>query len=364
MRSFFIVGVQRSGTTLLSVMLSKHPDIYMEKRSIAFRFITCFENIERLLPYNLSVDPQAFLKWLIENDLDGHLAELLDIEHLADYENIRELLDHSIQQKLDREEKKLWGDKSPNLQHFTGSLLRLIPEAKIIQIIRDGRATANSMHRRADKNVYLAAQEWLEGNISGLSHQQVLGAQQFLMIRYEDLLEKPEQVMQRVCTFLQIDYDPQVIVPEDTALPEEKKYVKSVLDPQKIDLWKTQLSTKEIQGIEAIQGPMLKRFGYALLTPMEAYRHRPMSLGRRILYHQWDNFRQLFRSQRIGMVKREKVVLKISFRSRLYAFVRVFCQEFLSLRIFSRLFSRVFYKEKYFKEAAKKESVAESVEKL
>ena len=51
---------------------------------------------------------------------------------------------------------------------FVPDLLALIPDAKIIHIIRDGRATALSHANRTKKNIYLAAQEWVEGNIMAL----------------------------------------------------------------------------------------------------------------------------------------------------------------------------------------------------
>ena len=47
MKSFFIAGVQRSGTTLLSVLLDNHPAVDLDGFSKAFRLITCFKNHEK-----------------------------------------------------------------------------------------------------------------------------------------------------------------------------------------------------------------------------------------------------------------------------------------------------------------------------
>ncbi len=353
MNTFFIAGVQRSGTTLLSVLLSKHPDILMERRSIAFRIITSFDNLYDLLPFNLNEDKNDFLEWLIENDLDGRLANLLKGEELKNSSNIRDLIQKSIDLKLEKENKQLWGDKSPNLEHFLKDIRFLMPQCKILHIVRDGRAVAYSMSTRSSRNLLLSAQKWFEGNIRGLVNQDIIGKEYYKIIRYEDLISKPELVMRSVCEFLNIDFHSAILNPDDDQIPEDKKYVKSTFDKSKLDKWKVQLSKKEIFKIEKIQGPLLKRLGYQLDTPENLFRHQPLSVWSAIRYNQADNFRQLFRSKRIGMVDREQVEINIPIKNRIYAFLRVLSQDFVSASMFKTLFSRVFYKKKYYQ---KKES--------
>ena len=117
MKAFFIVGVQRSGTTLLSVMLSKHPEIYLENRSVAFRIISAFRSCYDILPHNLKVDKTAFLSWIIKNDYKGRLANLLDYENIDRYSSIKELIRQSIEKRLSDHDKVVWGDKAPFLQN-------------------------------------------------------------------------------------------------------------------------------------------------------------------------------------------------------------------------------------------------------
>jgi len=140
MNAFFIVGVQRAGTTLLSKMMSQHPEILMEPKSVGFRMITGFSNLYDLLPLNLQHDKNEFIAWLIENDTDGRLAQVIDYQNVENYESVRDLIRGSIEKKVAKAAKTVWGDKSPNLQHYLDDLLLLIPDVKILHIVRDGRA--------------------------------------------------------------------------------------------------------------------------------------------------------------------------------------------------------------------------------
>ena len=343
---FFIVGVQRSGTTLLQKILSKHPAVFMEKRAIAFRIITCFKNLYDLLPFNVAHREEAFLKWLVKNDEKGRLAELIDFEKVGEYSDLRELIQQSIYKKTAGEGKQIWGDKSPNLQHYMNDLMLLIPEAKILHIVRDGRANAYSMATRSYQNLELSAQKWVDGNIFGLVNQQILGKENYKILQYEKLLTNPEDELKTVCDFLEIPFSETMLDLSDNPLAEEKRYVKSFFDTSKIDSWKQKLSKKELKKVETIQGDLLEKLGYSLMTQPKSIKN--LSLRKRLFLNQIDNVKLLFKRKRVGMKEQELVTMNLSFKNRLYSFLTVFIRDFFSLSIFKSLFSRYFYRQKYF----------------
>jgi len=349
MQTFFIVGVQRSGTTLLSVMLGNHPEILLERRSIAFRIITGFKNQYDLLPHHLEASPKDFLKWLIENDEGGRLAALIDHEKIGQYSTVRELIQASISKKLSTTGKIIWGDKSPNLQHYLSDLLLLIPNAKIIHIVRDGRANAYSMAKRTPRHLLLSAQQWVDGNIFGIVNQQILGEKQYHLIHYEKLLQEPEEALRKVCDFLKISWQESVLSTVDSALPEDKRYVKNFLDQKKMDTWKDNLSENKIRKIEEIQGTLLRRLGYTTETDTTTLLSRPLSLRRRIMYNQWDNLKMLFRSKKTAMINKEMVEVRISLKSRIKKYLSNLTRDFLSFPIFKTLFWRNFYRKRRMK---------------
>ncbi len=341
MQIFFIGGSQRSGTTLLSVMLSKHPEIDIDGDSIAFRMVSCFGYYKDVLPYNLDHSRAAIQSWLIEQDYKGRLAELIDPKNLEAFPDARAALEHGIARRIQQRGKTVFGDKSPNIEHFMADLLTLLPEAKFIHLVRDGRAVCASRSRRAGKNLYLAAQEWVDGNIIGLSNQAMIGKDRYQMIRYEDLLQKPEATMREICQFLDLPYDPSTIKEDQTA--NEGSYVKSSLDLSKIDNYRQQLSNREIAKIEKIQGQLLHRFGYSLVHPGKPA--KPLSMARRIWYNQTDNVKQLFIGHRVGMQNRQNVAIRIPLRSRLKTFIFHLGKDFLPTPVFKRIFRKVWIKK-------------------
>lgn len=350
MKPFFIAGVQRSGTTLLSVLLGKHGAIYLGDSAVIFRLMTCFKNYAEILPHNLKYNQDEVLAWLIKNDHKGKLKDLLDYENIGQYSNIKDLIHQSIRQKLTKENAQIFGDKAPNLQHYIPDLLMLFPEAKIIHIIRDGRAVAHSMNRRAYKDLKLSAQSWVDGNILALANQKILGTDQYKLVFYEHLLEKPAEVARELCDFLKIPFEENMLqLNQKNVESESKQYVKSNFDTSKIKDYQKQLSAKQIRKIERIQGPLLRKFGYELMNEYEEKYFRQLSVFQRIVLNTKDNFKLLFKGNRKGMRNRKNIEYHQPLRNRIYNMLFQLTRDLLSRPILKSIFERTFFKQKYYK---------------
>lgn len=346
MNTFFIAGEQRSGTTLLSVVLSRHSQIYLDGHSIAFRLVSCFaKHYGQILPYNASHSRESIQSWLVQNDYKGRLADLLDPQSFKEYPNVRAAISDGISKRLRVNKKQVFGDKSPRIQHFMPDLLALIPDARFLHIVRDGRAVAASMNNRTHKNLELAAQEWVESNAIGLANQAMVGEDQYKIIRYEDLLTEPESIVKEVCDFLKLPFEPQMI--EESETRSDDDYVSPRFETEKIDAFKSELSQKQIRKIEKWQAPLLQRFGYALIHPASNKRHRQLPQARRIWLNQMDNLRNLFIARRTGMRNRKNIVVKVPFKTRLKTYVLELGRDFLSDRVFKRVFRKRWIKEVY-----------------
>lgn len=330
-------------------MLGRHPEILMETRVISFRLLSAIKHATELWPHNLEMDKDAFYSSLIRHDGKGRLADFLDYQNRPTSETIRQLMQRSIQQRLATDGKQVWGDKGPNLQYYMPDLLQLFPEARFIHIVRDGRATALSMSRRAYQSLRLSAQQWVDGNVQAMVQQDVMGPKRVLIIRYEDLVTKPEAILQQVSSFLSIEYVPQMLDLQQD-IPKEDRYVHSSLQADKINAFQNELSPRRLRQLERIQGPLLRRLGYQLLTNPPLTSFRPLSLYQQILLRQAGNFRQIFRYRREGMVGRQKVELTMSFPRRVHHFLMYLTYDLLSTPLYRKLFQKVFYKKKYFRE--------------
>ena len=81
---------------------------------------------------------------------------------------------------------------------------------KIIHLIRDGRAVANSYIRRYNDfigGVYL----WMVTNVLSLWFRKKLGQDNWIQIKYENLVNKPEGALKSICRFLGINFEPSML---------------------------------------------------------------------------------------------------------------------------------------------------------
>jgi hypothetical protein len=332
---FFISGVQRSGTTLLSFLLSGHSQIHMQPRSTAFRIITCFKNYRERLGDTITADQTARLQQLIQQDYKGILAELLDWEQLDQYDSIQELIQRSIQQQLSAKKCTVWMDKAPNLQHYLEGLFYLVPNAKIIHIIRDGRAVTNSMHARTNKPLRLCAQEWMDGNVEALAARRLLGKNNIYFLHYEDLVKETEATLQKLCAFVGLPFEEQMLnLEQHRQTGGENAYVDTRFDTNKLTAYRQRLTAKQLQQIETIQAPLLQQFQYELTTHPT---YQPLTTRQQIWLRQRHNFLALFRRKEKRLIDWQVQEVRVPFRKRLGFFLQVLAQDVLSPTIFNSL---------------------------
>lgn len=341
MTTFFIAGTQRSGTTLLSVMLGRHPEIDIDGNALGYRFTSVVKLHEETVAYNPERSWAELQGWLIEQDYKGRLAEFLDLQQLAQHQHMRGAIAHGIANRLQQNGKSVFGDKVPDMEHFIPQLLMLVPEAKIIHVVRDGRASAESKARRAQKKLMLAAQEWVESTALGIHYEGTLGSNCYKLVRYEDLLQQPEQTARELCDFLGLSFDAAML---ESGEAQENAYVKSTLDIGKIDGYKKRLSTGALRNIERLQAPLLQRFGYELHFSDSLQKHAPMRIGKRIRLSLLNQLKQLFTSKHEAMIDRQTKVIRVPFSTRLRTFVLYVGNEFLPKPVYRRVFRKRFIK--------------------
>lgn len=332
---------------MLSVLLGNHPDIELDGFSKAFRLISVLNNYEKILPLNFQYSEEDVLKWKIEKDYKGRLEEFLDFENLEKYPSVRAMIQASVGQHLEARGKKIWGDKSPNLQFYSRDIMTLFPDAKIIHIIRDGRATAASHSKRAHEHILLAAQKWVDGNTAALVNQQLFGDSQHLILKYEDLLRFPEKTARELCTFLEIPFDQKML--DLNAATDGDSYVKNRFDTSKINNFKTEISPKILRKVELIQAPLLWKMDYELVFPETEKNAQPLSVFHWMRLRFADHVRMLFRSKRMAMINRKNVEIRISWRNRLSKFAMFLAHDYLPKRVYLRIYERVFNKDRFFK---------------
>lgn len=268
----FIVGVDRSGTTLLRVLLDRHPDLAIPPES---HFIPAMWDRRRKYGRNDRVDDiDRFLGDLANDKYFGLWSIPIDTvrRELANLPqpDFRLAMDAVFRAYAHTSGKRYWGDKTPDYVKYLPLLGQLFPTARFIHIIRDGRDVALSMielqrrHRRAATVGFIWARRIRLGRKEG----QRLGSERYMEVRYEDLVRNPRAELIRTCRFLQLPYAPRMLVHDSETIkqiPAAFRHVhKNLTQPptQGLRDWRRDMHPQDVVEFEAIAGPELRALGY------------------------------------------------------------------------------------------------------
>jgi Sulfotransferase family len=81
---------------------------------------------------------------------------------------------------------------------------------KVIHLRRDGRAVLHS-YRRRGRSFFAGFRRWLGPTLAARILRRRLPETHWLALRYEDLATAPEQALERVCGFLGVDFEPEML---------------------------------------------------------------------------------------------------------------------------------------------------------
>ena len=207
----FIVGCERSGTTMLRLMLNEHSNIALPpqtkfsrklyKRRILFGDLSNGKNKDKIID------------WMLERETNTKLIDLkLDLGHLRksweDCTTIGELTGTVFQQYSQTRHKPRWGDKRPYYIRYIPQLLKLYPDARIIHIIRNGHDCISSLKRMPwwNKNIVYSMLAWRYSIRMGAKAAEAY-KDQFLEVRYEDVVRHPETQLKKICDFINVKYE-------------------------------------------------------------------------------------------------------------------------------------------------------------
>ncbi len=266
----FIVGAPRSGTTLLRLVLNKHVKIGIPTETEFFPVV--YERYAQK-PARWGEAVELFIdrcerRLLPPLDLAAEREELLALG-APDYGRLLRL---PLAAWAAAEGKRRWGEKTPLHIFHADAIVRLFPEAKLLVMLRDPRATVASMNRFSGigSGTALNARLWRDAYSKGAATvQQLVPTAQALTVRYERLVSTPEDTMKEVCEFLGEAFDPALLDFHESSgryadLPDTPKISQPIhADP---DEWRAQLSDGELTIVESICGPTMEALGYAKLA--------------------------------------------------------------------------------------------------
>ncbi len=288
-RPVFVIGCPRSGTTLLTLMLSSHsrlaipPEtrfllpVFRARRS--FGDLTVRANRRRLARAvvrrrgtkfrHLGVDAERVKKEIVEG------APTLGTALAAPYRVYA--ADHG---------KPRWGDKRPGYFRNVGVLRALFPDAQVVHLVRDPRDCVASLARMRwwKGGTVGAVATWAHAVDRAGAARRGLPEGAFHELRYEDLVADPRAELTRLCGVLGEDFEEAMLAPQQEAarLPERQRagWHRETQNPvgrQRVGSYADVLSAADVALVERVAGSRMRRLGY---QPTGGARARPTLLLR------------------------------------------------------------------------------------
>jgi hypothetical protein len=247
----FVFGAARSGTTYLGRILEDVFDFGMgpeghfvpefAKKLEKYGDLEVATNMDRLIA---DVSNSTMLTIMRDRWRDEIRTDIsMQMIHSELPHNTYGGLISSVFYCVAREQGKTRvGNKNPDYWRCLDLIESTIPDrARYLHIVRDGRdvAMSNMKMKWGQDNILSSAKTWRDcvGTTARFADQ--VGPDRFLEIRYEDLLDKPDNFRQS------LDQKPKTT-------PKKGNHGK----------WESELSSDEKRIYEAVAGDSLRRYGY------------------------------------------------------------------------------------------------------
>jgi sulfotransferase family protein len=265
-----VLGVRRSGTTLLRVVLDRHSQLAIPDESY---FV-----------------PQLAGRHGDRIDVDPFVDDLRRLPTLRDWEvsveGVRARLRPGMtlgqaiaavyeQYAADRG-KSRWGDKTPMYMQHLPLLERLFPDARYVHLIRDGRDAAVSFLAMPEgivtktwahpKTAADFACEWRTQVRSAQALGRRAGTGRYLEVRYEAFVADPAAELERICSFAALPFEPAMLDYVGRTDVSAKPHQRSLERPPTPGLrdWRTEFGPGDVAAFEDVAGDVLGELGYEL----------------------------------------------------------------------------------------------------
>ncbi len=292
---FFVMGHARSGTTLLMRLLRLHEEVHCNYQAHFFSRKPMLKSL---------VDSPDIEEWLIRKSNRWNQGR--DLSPLV----LRAAADFIMERDAVREGKHIVGDKSPS-STIHGQVVRdthlIYPDAKIIYIVRDGRDVLISERFRnfVEESKFLTSEDkriisdlrtdsapfsdgrrsiFTEASIRNIAKRWVddlneidseskrLYGENYISLRYEDMLSKPFAELSRLWKFLAVkNIDTtleQKLLQEMSSNPDEEwqaqrnEGIASFLPKGQAGNWQRLFTARDKTLFKEIAGDVLVKWGY------------------------------------------------------------------------------------------------------
>jgi len=296
----FIVGVSRSGTTLLRRVLDRHSLIAIATENHYLGHLLSWEGarryfrragdlrddnaVRRLVELIYSTELQRRSRWRQLSPywrwLTGKVPRAeMEARLLASDRTDRGVFVAFLRVYADRRGKVIVGEKTPAHLAYVETLLEWFPEGRVVHILRDPRAVfVSELRRRSERaegfpyRQLVRVPAVLEGFVllevawawaSAVHRHRSLARRyqgHYRLLRFEDLVTAPRETIADVCDFLGVELEPAMLDQKVTSRGE--LVGQAGFDAGAADRWRDTIPPRGKVGIERLLGRRIAEMGY------------------------------------------------------------------------------------------------------
>jgi hypothetical protein len=211
----FIIGMPRSGTSLLRELINNSPEISIPPAETLFipqlwhKYRDVAGQVDTTNLYRFYTDLRQSTFWFnLERFCNITLPLDVFIERSLKDPSLPSIINETISyyaQSL-KPGVRRWGEKSPEYRKHIPLLSHIFQGAQIVHIIRDPRDAALSANKAWGKNMLRYAYQWNAGVFNACEDGSALPEGHYYELHYEDLLADPETAMAGVFQFAHLAY--------------------------------------------------------------------------------------------------------------------------------------------------------------
>ena len=267
-RPLILLGVSRSGTTLLRVILDRSPGIAIPDESF---FVPLLAR-----RHGLRIDAERFLDDVARiptiRDWDVSVADVAG--RVSSGTPTGAAIAAIYEAYAETAGKPRWGDKTPMYMRHLELLDGLFPGAQYVHLIRDGRDAALSFLQMPEGTFTRTLAHpttpeqfgclWRKEVADARSLGRRVGASRYREVRYENLVAEPEATVRAICAFAAIPFDPAMLDYTGSVDVSTKPHQQRLLTPPTsgVRSWRDEMSAKDVAAFESVAADLLAELGY------------------------------------------------------------------------------------------------------
>lgn len=292
----FILNIERTGSSMLTAMLNNHEQILStSEEPFVLYFYDHYRNKNNWTEKEIDILLDQF--WLLaEKNISlyfspKNIVKQNILPHLPniDFISLCKLLYLDFLPSKNKDNVNVIIDKQIKYTYYPEKILKILPNAKYIILTRhylDTIATWRKRNLANTNQIAYLAQIWQTAYSSLMPYIQQQHPQ-FILLRYEDLVQNPEQELRRVCAFIGKDFRPEMLgfhksvntffeqaeintnTNEYLFIDKLKDFHSSMRKPvntENIGIWQQKLSPNEVAIANAICRNTALSFGYEIPT--------------------------------------------------------------------------------------------------